>query len=138
MLAHRAIFFKKYSCAIAAMALVSTVAIAQKNDEEPADTEVVMEELVVTAKKKSGDPVDVGALYEELMRERLMLEQDRIRDTEEEQEWRKSVSPTMTYPSRIGWGYSAEDELRMRRDAEIEDLPGETVRPATVFKVGFR
>lgn len=137
MPAHRVNINKRCTFAIAVIAFGSTAALAQVDTEKPVDKKTVKEELVVTVKKKSGDPIDVGALYEEMMRERLMLEQDQLRTIEEEDDWRKSVSPTMTYPARIGWGYSVEDELRMRREAELIDLPGETVRPATVFKVGF-
>jgi len=64
--------------AVAAVAFGGTVALAQENAEQPADEDEVIEELVVFANKKSGDPVDVDALYEEMMRERLMLEQDSL------------------------------------------------------------
>jgi hypothetical protein len=137
MLAHRANFFIRCGIAVTAVTFGGTIALAQEDAEKPADEDEVIEELVVFANKKSGDPVDVDALYEEMMRERLMLEQDSLRVLEEESEWRSSGSTTMEDSSRIQWGYSPQDELRMRRDADLHDMPGETTRPATVFRIGF-
>ncbi len=137
MPAHRANFLKRCGFAIAAVAFGGTVALAQEDAEEPTDKDEVIEELVVIANKKSGDPVDVDALYEEMLRERLMLEQDHMRVLEEENEWRNSGSTTLEESSRIQWGYSPQDELRMRREADLVDMPGETSKPATIFRFGF-
>jgi len=120
----------------------STIALAQEDsklsaDADRADEKEVVEELVVYANKKSGDPVDVDALYEEMMRERLMLEQDHMRVLEEEVEWRSSGSTTLNDSSRIQWGYSPQDEHRMRREAELPDIQLETTKPANLFRIGF-
>jgi hypothetical protein len=142
MLAPRANFFRR--CGFIAVAVVfgGTIALAQEDAKPSAETEKaekdkIVEELVVYANKKSGDPVDVDALYEEMMSERLMLEQDRMRILEEENEWRSSGSTTLDDSSRMQWGYSPQDELRMRREAELPDMQRETMRPATLFRVGF-
>jgi len=142
MPAPRANFARR--CALIAVAVVfsSTIALAQEEtkptaDADQADETKVVEELVVYANKKSGDPVDVDALYEEMMRERLMLEQDHMRVLEEEVEWRSSGSTTLNDSSRIQWGYSPQDEHRMRREAELPDMQRETMRPATLFRIGF-
>jgi len=137
MPAHRANFFRRYCFAVAAVAFCSTVALAQEETEEPVDEKEVVEELVVYAIPKSGDQVDAGALYEEMLRERLMLEQDSMRLLEEENEWRASGSTTVDESSRMQWGYSPQDELRMRRESDLPEMPGETVKPATMFRVGF-
>jgi hypothetical protein len=142
MLAPRAKFFKRGGFIIVAVVFGSTIALAQEDakpsaDAENADKNKVIEELVVYANKKSGDPVDVDALYEEMMSERLMLEQDRMRVIEEENKWRSSGSITLDDSSRIQWGYSPQDELRMRREAELPDIQLQTTKPANLFRVGF-
>ena len=68
----------------ALMVLLGAVAIAQ-DDEAPDDEDEVIEEIVVIAGKKSGDPVDVEALYEEMLRDRLMLDLDQLRVLQEEE-----------------------------------------------------
>ncbi len=130
-------FFLKSGFAAAAMALTGAIALAQENTGQIADEEKVIDEIIVVAGEKSGDPVDVEALYEEMMRERLMLEQDQMRILEEENEWRSSGSTTLDESSRIQWGYSAQDEHRMRQEVQLPDMQEETVRPATLFRVGF-
>ncbi len=142
MLAPRANLVRRCGLIVVAAVFGSTIAIAQEDtkkstDADKADESKVVEELVVYANKKPGDPVDVDALYEEMMRERLMLEQDQIRVLEEEDEWRSSGSTTLNDSSRIQWGYSPQDEHRMRREAELPDMQQETIRPATLFRIGF-
>ncbi len=142
MLVPRANFVRRCSLTVVAVVFGSTIALAQEDsklsaDADPADENKVVEELVVYANKKSGDPVDIDALYEEMMRERLMLEQDQMRVLEEENEWRSSGSTTLNDSSRIQWGYSPQDEHRMRREAELTDMQQETIRPATLFRIGF-
>ncbi len=137
MLAHRAISFSRFGFAVVVVAFGSMAVLAQDDAEQPDEEDEVVEELVVYANKKSGDPVDVDALYEEMMRERLMLEQGSMRLLEEENAWRASGSTTVDESSRIQWGYSPQDELRMRRESDLPEMPGETTKPATMFRVGF-
>ena len=142
MPAPRANFVRRGALIAVAVVFGSTIALAQDETKPSADTDQadenkVVEELVVYANKKSGDPIDVDALYEEMMRERLMLEQDHMRVLEEEVEWRSSGSTTLNDSSRIQWGYSPQDEHRMRREAELPDTQLETTRPATLFRIGF-
>ena len=142
MLVPRANFVRRCSLIVVAAVFGSTIALAQEDsklsaDADRADEKEVVEELVVYANKKSGDPVDVDALYEEMMRERLMLEQDHMRVLEEEVEWRSSGSTTLNDSSRIQWGYSPQDEHRMRREAELPDIQLETTKPANLFRIGF-
>ena len=121
----------------ALIVLLGAVAIAQ-DDEAPADEDDVIEEIVVIAGKKSGDPVDVEALYEEMLRDRLMLDLDQLRILQEEEEqWRSSRTGTVENPSRIQWGYDPQEELKMRRDSQLSDVTFIPTRPATLFRVGF-
>lgn len=119
--------------AVAAMTFIGAFASAQEN----ADEDEVIDEIIVVAGEKSGDPVDVDALYEEMMRERLMLDQIRLQELQEEDEWRSSASMAVESPSRIKWGYDPQDELRMRRDSNLSDVSFVTTKPATVFRSEF-
>ena len=137
MLVKHANFFIGCGFAATTVALVGAIASAQENTEQAADEVEVIDEIIVTAGEKSGDPVDVEALYEEMMRDRLMLEQDSQRILEEQNEWRNPASMTVENPSRIQWGYDPQDELEMRRDSNLSDVQFVTTKPATVFRVGF-
>ena len=130
-------FFLKNGVAAAAIALSGAIALAQEDATQDADEVEVIDEIVVVAGEKSGDPIDVEALYEEMMRERLMLDYVRLEELEEQDEWRGSTSLAVETPSRISWGYDPQDELRMRRESNLSDVQGVTTRPATVFRVEF-
>ena len=117
---------------------VSSIAIAQDEAEEAATENDVMDEIVVTAGKKPGDPVDVEALYEEMMRERLMIDIAQLRDLEEENAWRNSArTATIEEPSRISWGYKPQDDLRMGRGSNLSDVTFITTKPASLFQFEF-
>jgi hypothetical protein len=130
-------FISKSGFAAAAIACTGAIALAQENASQVADEEEVIDEIIVVAGEKSGDPVDVEALYEEMMRERLMLDQIRLQELEEQEEWRNSTSMAVESPSRIKWGYDPQDEHRMRRESNLSDVHGVTTKPATVFRVEF-
>ena len=55
---------------------------------------------------------------------------------DEEFEWRKSAAAAEG-SSRIKWGYDLEADMSMRRDTTFTDLPTDTVKPATLFRVQF-
>jgi hypothetical protein len=61
---------------------------------------------------------------------------DRLAVLNEEYEWRRSTAVAED-SSRIKWGYDPEAEMSMRRDTSLTDLPTDTVRPATLFRVQF-
>ncbi len=130
-------FFLINGVAAAAIALSGAIALAQEDATQDADEVEVIDEIVVVAGEKSGDPIDVEALYEEMMRERLMLDYVRLEELEEQNEWRGSTSLAVETPSRISWGYDPQDELRMRRESNLSDVQAVTTRPATVFRVEF-
>jgi len=137
MLAQRTIIFSRCSIVVVATVFGGTIVFAEEDAAQPDDEKEVLEEMVIIAGEKSGDPVDLDVLYEEKMRERVMLEQKRLRALEEEDEWRNLPSTTVEGPARITWGYDPKDELEMRRESNMFDIQPETRRPATVFKVGF-
>ena len=133
-------FFLINGVAAAAIVLSGAIALAQEDatqDADEVDEVEVIDEIVVVAGEKSGDPIDVEALYAEMMRERLMLDYVRLEELEEQNEWRGSSSLAVETPSRISWGYDPQDELRMRRESNLSNVEGVTTRPATVFRVGF-
>jgi hypothetical protein len=121
-----------YATAIAVF--MSAGAIAQEAAEEE-----VIEEIIVYGGDRPGDPVDVDALYEEMMRDRLRIDLDSLQLLEDDLEWRSETDKTINADSssRIKWGYDPHDELRMRRELDISETQGVPTRPATVFRFEF-
>ena len=142
MLALRMHLFKFCGFVIAAVAFLVaggslTIATAQEGIEQTADEDEVIEEIVVIAGKRSGDPIDLDALHEEMMRDRLMIDIKRLEILEEQNEWR---SPPRTYTeqqSRIEWGYRPEDDIRMGRESDLSGATFITTKPASIFRFEF-
>ena len=114
-----------------------TVATAQEGTEQIAAQDEVIEEIVVIAGKRSGDPIDLDALHEEMMRDRLMTDIKRLEILEEQNEWR---SPPRTYAekeSRIQWGYKPDDDVRMGRGSDSSGETFITTKPASLFRFDF-
>ena len=117
--------------------LVASVAAPSfaQTDNAAAETPVEIEELIVTA-RKPGDDQDLDLQYDERLREQMMDKQQRLRDIEDEEAWRRSVSPEPT-TSRITWGYDPNRELQLRREGNLDDLPSDRTRPAILFRAEF-
>lgn len=137
MLAKHGNLFGKGIFAVAVVAFIGTLAMAQEETEETEEEEDVIEEIIVYGGERPDDPVDVEALYEEMMRERLMTDIKRLEVLEEQQEWRNADDGTIETSSRMSWGYSPQDELRMRRESGIPEETYITTKPATVFRYEF-
>ena len=133
---------RTYGFAIAAATLfggsgIFAVATAQESAEQTGEEDDVIEEIVVIAGRRSGDPVDLEALHEEMMRDRLMTDIKRLDILEEQNEWR---SPSRTYAekeSRIEWGYRPEDDARMGRESDLSGATYITTKPASIFRYEF-
>jgi uncharacterized protein YycO len=132
---------RKFGTLIAAFAvlaslLVSTVLRAQEENATDYDDEEVMEEIVVVV-NKSGDPVDVDALYLDQLRTRVIKDFESLQAEQEKEVWRQGLQTSFKPPeSRISWGYDAKEEAAMRRSS-INDLPTDRVKPATIISVSF-
>lgn len=137
MLGKHGKMFGKGAFAVAIVALIGTLAVAQEETEEEEEEEEVIEEIIVFGGGRPDDPVDVEALYEEMMRERLMTDIKRLEVLEEQQEWRNADDGTIETSSRMSWGYSPQDELRMRRESGTPDETYITTKPATLFRYEF-
>ena len=114
-----------------------TIATAQEVAEQISEEDEVIEEIVVIAGGKSGDPIDLDALHEEMMRERLMIDVKRLEVLEEQNEWRNPTRTTADKQSRIQWGYKPQDDLRMGRESELSDVSFITTKPASLFRYDF-
>jgi hypothetical protein len=138
MFANRTSVVGRSGYAVAILALIGVSAVAQDANEEAADEEVI-EEIVVIAGDRPGDPIDLDALHEEMMRDMLKTDLDRLDELGAELEWRKATDKTINAnsSSRIKWGYDPNDELQMRNDLDMSDVQGQTTRPATVFRIQF-
>ncbi len=129
-------FFIGAAITVAILFYTSPVSSADEEAEPGEDTtEGEIEEIVVYADKR-GDKIYMDARYEELFRTRAAAELDRLEVLNEEFEWRKSMAAAED-SSRIKWGYDVEAEMSMRSDTSLIDLPTDTVKPATLFRVQF-
>jgi hypothetical protein len=127
------------AAAIFAAAWLSLWAPVQAQDEAQADSEEeeVIEEIIVTV-NKDGDPVDVDALYLEQLRDQIIRDYEFAQAEQAEEEWRQSLPTSVQAPgSRISWGYDPRTEAAMRRQSNINDLPFDRNRPATIISLGF-
>lgn len=134
MLATNTRILRVLACTTAIVALTVASTLAQETYDEE-----VIEEIVVIAGDRPGDPVDVDALYEEMMRDMLRIDLDRLEVLEDDLAWREETDKTINAnsSSRIKWGYDPQDELRMRNDLDMSDVQGVPTRPATVFRFEF-
>lgn len=130
-------FFRKIAIGIAAVTVVGTTALAQEDAEEAVEEDEVIDEVVVTAGSRSGDAVDVEALYREMMRDRLMIDLNRLHELQDQNEWRSSANEDNKEPSRIKWGYKPQDDLRMGRGSDLSESQFITTKPASLFRFEF-
>ena len=103
----------------------------QPPEGESSDTG--MDEIVVTAEKPGDKSVETP--YEELLRQRVLEEYDRMAREQEELAWRQK--PGMSDPSRINFGYRPQDQRRDDAGSAFNSLPMDQVKPATVFRFEF-
>ncbi len=128
--------FVVYACAIAAaiVALLGAAVFAQEADEEPADDGETIEEIIVFA-PKPGDRKRLDQEYEDPVRAQLLKDFYEMKADQKEFAWRESAAAEST--SRITWGYDPSDEYRMRRQMDLQELPSERTKPATLFRFDF-
>ncbi len=124
----------KLGTAAALVAFFGATAFAQQADEEPADESEELEEIIVVA-PKPGSRRRVDKEYEDPARAKLLKDLYELQLDEEEYEWRKSA--TVESPSRIKWGYDPTDDYEMRNRLDMQSLPFENTKPATVCKLEF-
>ncbi len=125
--------------AAAIAVLFGAAAFAQEADDEPADeapaaTSEEIEEIIVIA-PKPGARNRVDQVYDDPVRAQLLKDFYKMQDDAEEFEWR-DIAAAKT-PSRITWGYDPRDEYRMRNEMDLQELPSDRVKPATLFRVDF-
>jgi hypothetical protein len=121
---------------IAAVVAMPLLTFAQDAEDQPKADDESIEEVVVYGNRR-GDPVDIDALYLEQFRKRVLDDYFRQQRLLERERWRSSLETQVKSPSRIRWGYDPGAELRMRRETDLMDLPFETTRPASVFRLEF-
>ncbi len=118
------------------------VAFAQEANDEPVDeapaatSEEIeeIEEIIVFA-PKPGARKRVDQEYEDPIRAQLLKDFYKMQDDAEEFEWRDTAAAKT--PSRITWGYDPRDEYRMRNEMDLQTLPLDRTKPATLFRVDF-
>jgi len=114
--------------------LVGTTLFAQDAVEEVSEDSETIEEIIVIA-PKPGDRRRVDQEYEDPVRARLLKDFYQMQEDQEEFEWRTAAAEESS--SNIKWGYDPSDEYHMRRQMDLQELPSERTRPATVFRISF-
>ena len=116
--------------------LAAPVAAQVEQNAPDDDSGEVVEELIVYG-TRPGDQVKVDPLYEEMLRQQMMDEVQRMR-LEEEEDWRNS---NLTYrssrESRMVWGFDPKADRDLHNDIDRNSLPGDTTKPATLFRAKF-
>ena len=123
-----------FGVAAAIVALFGADVFAQEADEEPADESEQIEEIIVIA-PKPGDRRRVDEEYEDPVRAKLLKDFYEMQEDKEEFEWRESAAEENS--SRITWGYDPKEEYRMRNEMDLQELPSERTKPATLFRFEF-
>ena len=128
--------------AAAIAVLFGAAAFAQEGNDEPADEEPAatsedIEEIaeIIVIAPKPGARKRVDQEYEDPVRAQLLKDFYKMQDDAEEFEWRDTGAAKT--PSRITWGYDPRDEYRMRNEMDLQALPSERTKPATLFRVDF-
>ncbi len=103
-------------------------------DEAPAAISEEIEEIIVIA-PKPGARKRLDQEYEDPIRAQLLKDFYKMQDDAEEFEWRDTGAAKT--PSRITWGYDPRDEYRMRNEMDLQTLPLDRTKPATLFRVDF-
>ena len=124
----------KFGTVAALVALFGAIVIAQEVDEEPADENGVVDEIIVSGSKPGGRKrVDVE--YEDPTRARLLKDLHEMQADKEEYAWRKSAA--IDSPSRIKWGYDPADDYQIRNNMDLDDQNWGKTKPATLFRFEF-
>ena len=124
--------------AFAAVLALSMSAYAQQVAGVAVDDLEEIDEIVVIGGDRPGDPTDHEPSYEDVLREQLIEDLERLEAMRDrDNEWRNYTTTSVNSSTRMSWGYDAEAESRMRRDTDLMDVQYETTKPASVFRVGF-
>jgi hypothetical protein len=127
----------RFGIATAILVLIGATVFAQEADEEPASDSEEFEEIeeIIVVSPRPGARKRVDQEYEDPVRAQLLKDFYKMQEDQEEFEWRKSAAEEDS--SRITWGYDPKDEYRMRNEMDLQELPSERTRPATVFRFDF-
>jgi hypothetical protein len=141
MVVTRKFLIHRIGIAAAILVLAGATAFAQEAEveakevsEETEESVEAIEEITVIA-EKPGDRRRVDEEYEDPVKAQLLKDFYEMKADQEEYEWRKAAAEDDS--SRIKWGYDPADEYRMRNELNLDDLPSERTKPATLFKVTF-
>jgi len=123
-----------FGIATALVALFGVVVFAQEADEEPADESETIDEIIVIA-PRPGARRQIDKVYEDPVRAQLLKDFYKMQEDQKAYDWRKAAAEES--PSKIKWGYDPSDEYQMRRQMDLQELPTERDKPATLFRFNF-
>lgn len=104
--------------------------------ESATETAAPASEFVVVGKRPD-EEARAEQLYADMLREQMYEEIERLRK-EEELAWRETdLTVKAGEDARITFGYDPVEEKNLRELTDINEMPGETVKPATLFRTKF-
>jgi len=115
------------------------VEVAVIDEDEVAEVEAPaedreIEEITVTA-RRPGDRRRVDEVYEDPVRAELLRNFYQMQADREESAMRNAAAEENK--SRISWGYDPQEEYDMRNQIDMQSLPSERTKPATLFRLRF-
>ena len=111
----------------------NTAAVSTDAAAEPAGD---VDEFLVVGKRPD-EEARAEQLYSDMLREQMFDEIERMRQ-EEEIAWRESnLNITVGEEQRFTFGYDPVTERDLRNQTDINEMPGENVKPATLFRARF-
>ena len=92
---------------------------------------------IVVVGKRPDEQANADQLYASMLRQQMYDEVERMRE-EETIAWRETdLTYKTSEDSRMTFGYDPVEERQLRELTDINEMPGETVKPATLFRAKF-
>ena len=129
-------YSKKNVLLMLAGALLASQGLAQNMENEPtAYAEREVSEIIVYGSREA-DPAFADPKYDEFWREQL-LDQIALMSLEAETEWRAALTYPLRDAPRVVFGFDPKFDRERRQDLDIISEQRETMKTATLIRVGF-
>lgn len=117
---------------------VSSPSAAQEEDEQAADgteAETPEREEIVVVAPRPGTRRQLDSVYEDPVRARVLKDLYEMREDEAEVAILDAAARRNT--GRVRVGYDPTEDYLKRKEIDLETPQRDTVRPATIFRIGF-
>ena len=121
---------------ILAGTLIASQAVAQ--DDQNTTTAYAEREVseIVVYGSREGDKTFADPLYAEFWREQI-LDQIAVMRLEEANQWRAALTYPVSDAPSVVLGFDPKFDRERRQDLDLLSEPGDTIKTATLVRVGF-